>query len=101
MITANTLGECIVFFEYQNVFHICIFFSAKNDLKGLTSTPENSFLVTFHCIVPKLHWQWDESSCIHMRFEGDALGNWKHNVGDFKKAGCVNMLLCIYVLLNM
>lgn len=57
------------------------------------SPQEKSILVTFHCIVPKLHWQWDESSCIHMRFEGDALGNWKHNVGDFKKARCVKYAL--------
>lgn len=71
-------------FKYQKFFsNTYISFSATNDLKGLKSVPAKSVEVTFHCIVPKLLWQWDENSCIHMRFEGDSLGDWKHNVGDF------------------
>ena len=52
-------------------------------LKGMDSAPEKSVAVTFHCIVPKPIWLWDEHSCIHMRFGEDALGNWKHNLGHF------------------
>lgn len=85
MIIANTLGEQIVLHvSIKNILQIPVNpFSATTDLKGLKSAPEKSIAVTFHCIVPKLLWQWDENSCIHMRFEGDSLGDWKHNVGDF------------------
>ena len=78
-------GWVQTFLSYRMVF-TKFHFSAKNYLKGLMSVDERSILVCFHCIVPQLHWQWDETSCIHMRFEGDALGNWKHNVGDFMQA---------------
>ena len=61
--------------------------SAHKGLKGLNA--EDSIKVTFHCIVPQHLWEWDETSCIHMRFEGDALGNWKHNLGNFKKGRLV------------
>ena len=44
--------------------------------------------MTFHCIVPKLLWEWDEKSSIHMRFEGSPLGEWKHNLGDFMDVRC-------------
>ena len=40
--------------------------------------------VTFHCILPKDLWKWDEESRMYLRFEGEWLGNWKHNVGYFK-----------------
>ena len=46
--------------------------------------------VTFHCIVPKLLWEWDEESCIYLRFEGHAFGNWKCNVGKFEEKRLVS-----------
>ena len=50
-------------------------------LPGLNA--KKSIAVTFHCILPKLLWEWNEMSCMHMRFEGHNLGNWEDNVGDF------------------
>jgi hypothetical protein len=54
-----------------------------NDLRGLRAAREMSIAVTFHCIVPKPIWLWDKDSCIHMRFQGQDLGDWKKNVGNF------------------
>ena len=62
-----------------------------HDLKGLNA--KQSIAVTFHCIVPKWMWVWDEASSIYMRFEGDALGNWEQNVGIFKEGRFV-ILVC-------
>ena len=67
-------------------------------LSGLKADPDACITVTFHCIVPKLLWEWDEESHIHMRFEGDALGCWKENVGEFVEVRCVPVfvhILCI------
>ena len=72
----------ILSFTDNYIVTLC-YCSPNYDLKGLKSAPEKSVAVTFHCIVPKLYWLWDENSCIHMRFEGPDLGDWKHNVGDF------------------
>lgn len=63
---------------------ILFFYSPSLDLDGLKGPPENSIAVTFHAIVPRALWKWDNSSHMHIRFEGGALGNWEHNVGDFK-----------------
>ena len=58
--------------------------SPKLDLKGLQA--KKSIAVTFHAIVPKPLWEWDDKSCIHMRFGHKDLGNWQHNVGEFKES---------------
>ena len=52
-------------------------------LPGLNA--DRSVAVTFHCILPKLFWEWDKRSHIYMRFEGEALGNWKVDVGNFSE----------------
>ena len=52
-------------------------------LPGLNA--RRSVAVTFHCILPKLLWQWNEKSRMYMRFEGYALGNWENDVGEFKE----------------
>ena len=70
-----------------------LFFYRPNhhEIKDLNA---NRFMaVTFHCILPKPLWEWDEMSCMYMRFEGYSLGNWKHNIGDFKVKRCVSCLL--------
>ena len=67
-------------------------------LSGLKAGPDACITVTFHCIVPKLLWEWDEESHIHMRFEGDPLGSWKENVGQFVEVRYVPVfvhILCI------
>lgn len=61
------------------------YYSPNHDLDGLKASEEKSIAVTFYCIVPKPLWLWDDHSCIYLRFEGEALGNWKHNLGDFKE----------------
>lgn len=50
-------------------------------LRGLNT--ERSVAVTFHCILPKLLWQWNKKSRMYIRFEGDTLGNWESDVGEF------------------
>ena len=67
---------------------------SKSDLPGLKG--KRLIALTFHCILPKLLWEWDDVSSIHMRFEGDALGNWKHNVGDFIQQRFVFLTIDIY-----
>ena len=69
---------------------ICILsYRPNTDLRGLNAKRERSITVTFHCILPKLLWEWDEASSMHMRFEGPDLGHWKHNVGECKQGRCV------------
>ena len=58
-------------------------FRPVSDLPGLTAPPDQAITVTFHVIVPKPLWEWDDSSSIHMRFGGKKLGDWKQNVGHF------------------
>ena len=75
------------------MYHIVdIFFhrSGHKDLDGLNA--KDYVAVTFHCIIPKLLWEWNEQSCIHMRFGHHALGNWEHNIGDFKQQRFVNFI---------
>ena len=55
------------------------------NLKGLKADPQRSIKITFHAIVPKPLWEWDETSCMHIRFGHKDLGDWKHNVGDFRE----------------
>jgi hypothetical protein len=54
-------------------------------LRALQTDWNASIAVTFHCIVPKHMWEWDDTSVMYIRFEGDALGNWKHNLGKFQQ----------------
>ena len=58
-------------------------FRTVSDLPGLTASFDKSIRVTFHVIVPKPLWEWNDSSCIHMRFDGKEMGDWKYNVGSF------------------
>ena len=65
------------------------------DLRALNT--KSTIAMTFHCIIPMFLWEWDETSCMHMRFEGVPLGNWKENVGMFKQGRYVSLspeLLC-------
>lgn len=55
------------------------------DLKGLQAS-KKSVAVTFHAIVPKPLWEWDDKSCMHMQFGHKDLGSWQHNVGEFKES---------------
>ena len=71
------------------MFILC-FFSRKFDaLSGLDAN--DCTKVTFHCIVPKLLWEWDKNSRMYMRFQGRALGNWEYDVGEFKEGRYVCM----------
>ena len=63
-------------------FKMC-FRGDSESLTGLNS--KRYMLVTFHCILPKLLWEWDEKSSMYIRFDGDALGDWKVDVGIFKE----------------
>lgn len=45
-----------------------------------------SIVVTFHAVVPKLLWEWDDSSRMHIRFGHKDLGEWKHNTGVFMES---------------
>ena len=38
--------------------------------------------ITFHVIIPMEAWEWDEHSCMHIRF-GKPLGDWKQDFGSF------------------
>lgn len=61
-----------------------IYFSGNHDvITGLNA--EESVAVTFHCILPKRLWEWNEESCMHIRFEDHSLGNWKIDIGDFQQ----------------
>lgn len=42
--------------------------------------------VTFHAIVPKALWKWDELSRMHIRFGHKDLGEWQHNTGVFMES---------------
>lgn len=64
---------------------VFIFCSPSLDLMGLKAS-ERSTAVTFHAIIPKAIWEWNDTSHLHIQFEGPALGEWKHNVGVFKQS---------------
>ena len=67
---------------------LLFFYRPKHhEIKGLNA--DKFIAVTFHCILPKPLWVWDEMSCMYMRFEGYFLGDWEHNIGDFKVERCV------------
>ena len=75
---------------YLLVLILYLTFRPRSDLEGLKG--KCLIAVTFHCILPKSLWEWDEFSSIHLRFEGHALGNWSHNVGNFKQGRCVTQV---------
>ena len=58
-------------------------YRATSDLAGLKAPPGNSIKVTFHVIVPKPLWEWNEASCIRIRFGHKDLGKSICNVGEF------------------
>jgi hypothetical protein len=66
----------------------------NHDLEGLRAAPEKSIMVTFHCIVPKSMWLWNRDSCIHIRFQGVSLGDWKQNCGVFTEKRSLGDGLC-------
>ena len=75
--------------------YVALFYRPEHHkIKGLNA--DRFMAVTFHCILPKPLWEWDdEMSCmLYMRFEGYSLGDWEHNVGDFKVKRCVSG--CVY-----
>lgn len=49
---------------------------------GLCDSTEG-IAVSFNVIVPKLHWQWDDESSLHLRFGDFRLGMWMINLGKF------------------
>lgn len=61
-----------------------LLYSPDRNLKGLEDS-RKSISVTFHAIVPKPLWDWDGTSCMHMRFDHKDLGKWHQNVGEFKE----------------
>ena len=77
---ANKKFISVVVVYYMYFYHN----RPKYNLRGLMANPEKSITMIFHCIIPKLLWEWDETSCMYMRFENSALGNWRHNIGEFK-----------------
>lgn len=58
-------------------------YRSRSDLAGLNT--EHSIAITFHCILPTMLWEWDETSRMYMRFEAPDLGKWEDNVGEFRK----------------
>ena len=92
MIIQAIYGNGILFYTYA-LGKLCYdfhFYSPSLDLRGLNSSPERSTAVTFHAIIPQTLWEWNATSHMHIRFEGPALGNWKHNVGEFKQSRWVH-----------
>ena len=63
-------------------------YSQKVDLMTGVNA-EESIAVTFHCILPKPLWEWNDESCIHIHFERHPFGMLNNDVGDFKKIRCV------------
>ena len=55
----------------------------KVDTTGFYPPPKKSLEVTFHVLLPKKVWNWDEKSRMHMRFSHPKLGEWKEDVGEF------------------
>ena len=84
MTTEITLGMYLPDMLYFLHFNAIILFRQKYEvLKGLNAKQSVAF--TFHCILPKPLWEWNEKSCMYMRFEGYYLGHWKNDVGEFKE----------------
>ena len=69
-----------------------------------TGSPDEAVTVTFHVLVPYAVWNWDEKSCIHLRFGHPKLGNWKLDHGSFKETryvsydGACCMLQYLYII---
>ena len=91
--TTQSKGEMIVYtFQSWSILFIYLY-SPNWNLKGLQAPPEKSIAVTFHAIVPKLLWECDDSSCMHIRFGHKDLGMWQHNVGDFIESRYMYVLM--------
>ena len=59
----------------------------KSDIAGLEcDDPRTSIKLVFHAIIPLPFWQWDNKSCIYMRFGHPKLGNWNVDCGEFEVA---------------
>ena len=59
----------------------------------MQAPPQKSILVTFHAIVPKPLWEWDDSSSMHIQFGHRDLGEWQHNTGVFMEARYLRVLV--------
>ena len=53
-------------------------------LRGLTDSLQ-SIKVVFHVIIPKPHWEWEQTSKVFLRFGCEQLGSWGANVGPFEE----------------
>lgn len=62
----------------------------KMHLKGFQSPIERSIKITFHALVHLPLWDWSSTSCMHIRFGHQDLGDWKYD--------CGNMTIHRYVL---
>ena len=74
----------------HSVISVCFYSGKASTLPGLNA--KRSVAVKFHCILPKILWEWDESSHIYMRFEGADLGNWEVDIGSFLELRSVTCL---------
>ena len=53
------------------------------DTTGFLPPSEKTLKVTFHVLLPKDVWNWDQTSSMHMRFSHPKLGAWNKDVGKF------------------
>jgi hypothetical protein len=70
------------------------------DTTGFHPPAEKSLEVTFHVLVPKNVWNWDNTckSHMHMQFGHPKLGEWKEDVGEFIIKRYIH-LTCIIIML--
>ena len=73
-------------------------YSPNWNLKGLQAAPNISIAVTFHALVHKLLWEWNDTSCMHIRFGHKDLGQWQDNLGEFIESRYMYVVIysCMY-----
>ena len=67
---------------YLCVNNNCYFFRLEVNLEVFQSPVERSIQITFHSLVNLPLWKWNSTSCMHIRFGHESLGNWKHDCGN-------------------
>lgn len=53
-------------------------------LDGINPSPEKTFRVVFHVLIPKDVWGWNNKTKVHLQFGHFKLGKWEAPIGEFE-----------------
>ena len=73
------------------------------DTTGIHISPDKAVTITFHVLVPKAVWNWDQKSRICLHFGHWKLGGWRCDLGQFHEVRYVcfyQKRITIYVIIR-